>query len=81
LNIFVFPLEPQPEPQNLGRLKNEIMKQWPMTRLLDMLKEVDLRISFANQCKTASFRETLDRTMFQKRLLLDLHAHGTNTGI
>jgi hypothetical protein len=35
-----------PEPVNLLELKSEILKRWPMTSLLDMLKETDLRTDF-----------------------------------
>jgi len=41
--ISLSPLAPQPEPVNLARLKAELMRRWPMTSLLDMLKETDLR--------------------------------------
>jgi hypothetical protein len=44
--IVVSPLDPQPEPPNLEALKTELGRRWPMTRLLDLLKEADLRIGF-----------------------------------
>ena len=44
--ISVSPLEPQPEPPNLKALKVELGRRWPMTGLLDILKEADLRIGF-----------------------------------
>ncbi|CAM4452140.1 Transposase [Paenibacillus phoenicis] len=44
--ISVFPLEPQPEPTHLARVKVEIARRWPMTSLLDIFKETDLRVSF-----------------------------------
>ena len=37
--ISLSPLEPQEEPRNLGKLKGEIGRRWPMTSLLDILKE------------------------------------------
>ena len=57
--ISLSPLAPQPEPVNLARLKAELMRRWPMTSLLDMLKETDLRSdaresSSADVAKTAS---------------------------
>ena len=41
--IALSPLSARPEPVNLLELKSEILKRWPMTSLLDMLKETDLR--------------------------------------
>ena len=41
--IKLYPLAPQPEPSNLLALKMEISKRWPMTSLLDVLKETDLQ--------------------------------------
>lgn len=37
--IAVSPLEALPEPPNLARLKAEVARLWPMTNLLDFLKE------------------------------------------
>jgi hypothetical protein len=69
----------QPEPVNLSELKSEILKRWPMTSLLDMLKETDLRTDFSKAFKSATGRESLDPTTLQKRLLLCLYGLGTNT--
>jgi hypothetical protein len=79
--IRLSPLSALAEPPNLIRLKLELVKRWPSTSLLDMLKEVDLRIHFNEQFVTAGAREQLDRMTLQKRLLLCLHALGTNTGL
>jgi len=59
----------------------EIGRRWPATSLLDMLKEVDLRIGFTEQFIAAGVREHLERATLQKRLLLCLYALGTNTGL
>jgi TnpA family transposase len=79
--IRLSPLPALPEPANLVRLKREIGQRWPATSLLDMLKEVDLRIGFTEQFVSAGVREHLDRATLQKRLLLCLYALGSNTGI
>lgn len=79
--ISVTPLEPQAEPLNLVRVKAEIARRWPMTSLLDILKETDLRVSFTEQFKTVANREILDRETLQKRLILSLYGLGTNTGL
>src|ERR1700737_12471 len=71
--IALSPLNAQPEPVNLSQLKSEILKRWPMTSLLDMLKETDLRTGFSKAFKSA--------TTLQKRLLLCLYGLGTNTGL
>jgi len=51
-HIAVTPLDPQPEPPQLRRLKTEIGRRWPMTSLLDVLKETDLRVGFTDAFKT-----------------------------
>jgi len=79
--IRLSPLTALPEPPNLIRLKLELGRRWPDTSLLDMLKEVDLRIHFTEQFVSAGVREHLDRLTLQKRLLLCLYALGTNTGL
>jgi TnpA family transposase len=79
--IAVTPLEPQEEPTNLARLKAEVALRWPMIRLLDILKETDLRVHFTDQFKSSASREQLDRAAIQRRLLLCLYGLGTNTGL
>ncbi len=75
------PLDAQPEPSNLTALKAEITATWPMTSLLDMVKEADLRLSFTDALKSPTAYETLDRSVLQPRLLLCLHGLGTNAGL
>jgi Transposase and inactivated derivatives, TnpA family len=79
--IILSPSDPQEEPVNLVKLKAEIMRQWPMTNLLDILKECDLRLSFTDCFKTMGTYEKIDRTIIQKRLILTLFGLGTNTGL
>ena len=79
--IALSPLEPQEEPTNLVKLKAEIIRRWPMTSLLDILKETDLRVDFTKYFKSSASRETLDRETLRKRLLLCLYGQGTNTGL
>ncbi len=79
--IRLSPLEAQPEPTNIGRLKTELIQRWSMTSLLDILKEADLRIGFTDCFKSLASREALDRETIQKRLLLCLYGLGTNTGL
>jgi TnpA family transposase len=79
--IKLSPLEPQPEPANILRLKAELMSRWPMTSLLDVLKETDLRVGFSDALYSVASREMLDRTTLQPRLLRCLYGLGTNTGL
>ena len=79
--ISVSPLKPQAEPINLTRLKAEVDRRWPMTSLLDVLKEVDLRVGFTEHFQSAASRETLSGETLQRRLLVCLYGLGTNTGI
>ncbi len=79
--IAVTPLERQPEPVGLIALKAEMARRWPMTGLLDMLKEADLRIGFTDVLRTVTDHENLPRSVLQERLLLCLNGTGTNTGL
>ena len=79
--INVTPFEPQPEPAQLRQLKAEIGRRWPMTSLLDVLKETDLRVGFTEAFKNLGTREVLDRSTLQHRLLLCLYGLGTNAGL
>ena len=79
--IIVSPLEPQPEPPSLEALKAELGRRWPMTGLLDILKEADLRVGFTEAFTTAAAREATDRDVVRRRLLLCLYGLGTNAGL
>src|SRR6266566_2784413 len=78
--ISITPLAPQPEPRNLLSLKQEVGTRWPMTSLLDMLKETALRTGFPDLLTSVASRERLPREVLQRRLLLCLYGLGTNTG-
>lgn len=79
--ITLTPFDAQPDPPNLTALKAEITVTWPMTRLLDMVKEADMRLGFTDALKSPTAYETLDRAILQPRLLFCLHGLGTNTGL
>jgi len=79
--IKLSPLPKQPEPPQLSGLKNEVAKLWPTTKLLDVLKETDLRTGFTQQFSSVASRTHLDKATLQKRLLLCLYGLGTNIGI
>lgn len=79
--ISVSPLQAQAEPVNLNLVKAEVMKRWPMTNLLDILKEADLRVHLTDVFQTLGNREILDKETLQRRLILCLYGLGTNTGL
>jgi hypothetical protein len=79
--ISITPLEAQPEPPNLSQIKAEITSLWPMTSLLDVLKETDLRVDFTQYFTGVGNREILSREILRKRLLLCLYGLGTNIGL
>ena len=79
--IHLSPLAAQSEPPALERLKAEVTQRWPMTSLLDVLKETDLRVEFTRRFTSVAQREILDRSTLQRRLLLCLYGLGTNTGL
>jgi len=79
--IKLTPLAKQEEPAGLVALKTEIGRRWPMTNLLDMLKEAELRIGFTDAFRTVTDHENLSRATLQERLLLCLNGLGTNTGL
>ena len=79
--ITLTPLDAQPEPPHLTALKAELNALWPMTSLLDMVKETDLRLGFTDALKSPTAYESMDRSVLQPRLLLCLHGLGTNAGL
>jgi len=78
--ITVTPFDPLPEAPNLTAVKIETVATWPMTSLLDMLKEADLRLNFTDVLKSVTAYETFDRAVLRPRLLLCLNGLGTNAG-
>ena len=79
--ITLTPLDAQPDPPTLKAFKAELNATWPMTGLLDMVKETDLRLHFTDVLKSPTAYETLERSVLQPRLLLCLHGLGTNAGL
>lgn len=79
--IKLSPLPPQPEPVNLLALKADVARCWPMTNLLDVLKETDLRVGFTQAFHSPTLREHLSRSDLRYRILLCLYGMGTNAGL
>ncbi len=79
--ITLTPLDAQPDPDNIIRIKAELQSRWSMTGLLDMVKESDLRLGITDAFKSPTSHENLDRSVLRPRLLLCLHGIGTNAGL
>jgi TnpA family transposase len=79
--IRLSPLEAQPEPPNIAALTAALVQRWPMTNLIDVLKETELRVHFAEAFRSTGTREVLRPEVLQRRLLLCLYGLGTNAGL
>jgi TnpA family transposase len=79
--IALSPLDPLPEAPHLDHLKEALMVRWPMTNLLDILKETELRVGFTDVFRTVGAREVLHPEVLRRRLLLVLYGLGTNAGL
>jgi TnpA family transposase len=78
--IGLSPFEALPDPENLAIIKQEIGRRWPMTSLLDVLKEVDHLQHFTRFFRSPTPRERMDPDTLRRRLLLSLYGIGTNAG-
>ena len=74
-------MQPKPPPANIEALKAAVTAEWPMTGLLDMVKEADLRLGFTDRLRSPTAYEALDRAVLRPRLLLCLNGMGTNAGL
>lgn len=79
--IIVSPYETQPEPRNIEDIKRSVIVKWPMTSLLDMLKETELRVGFSKCFQTVGTNEKMDPETLRRRLMLTLFGLGTNMGL
>jgi len=79
--ISLTPLLPRPSPLNIEALKAEVTETWPLTSLLDIAKETDLRLGFTDRLRSSTAYEALDRAVLRPRLLLCLNGLGTNAGL
>ncbi|SLJ60856.1 Tn3 family transposase [Mycobacteroides abscessus] len=79
--IAVPRLEALPEPANLQRIKDEVIRRWGTLDLLDVLKDADYLAEFTSEFSSVASREVIDRDSLRRRLLLCLFALGTNMGI
>jgi TnpA family transposase len=79
--ISLTPSAAQAPPVSIASLKLEVARRWPMTPLIDILKEADLRLEYSSAFKGTGVRENIDRATLRRRLLLCLFGLGTNTGL
>ena len=79
--IRLTPLQPKPPPATIEALKAAVATEWPMTGLLDMVKEADLRLGFTDRLRSPTAYKALDRSVLRPRLLLCLNGMGTNAGL
>ncbi|MCC6478335.1 Tn3 family transposase (plasmid) [Aminobacter sp. SR38] len=79
--ISITPFKPLPEPKGLEAIKGEIGQRWPMTGLLDVLKEAALDTGLLEAFETSASRVALSREALDRRLLLCLYGLGTNAGL
>jgi len=79
--IRITPFVPAPEAKGLVSLKSEISRRWPMTGLLDTLKETVLDTGFLDAFETSASREALPKGVRDQRLLLCRYGLGTNAGL
>ncbi|MGH3683881.1 MAG: Tn3 family transposase [Pseudonocardiaceae bacterium] len=79
--IILTPLDAVPEPRNLRRLKAAVKARWGVVPLLDMLTETALRTGCLNAFTPAGTRGDVDPAVLFERLLLLIHAAGTNIGV
>jgi hypothetical protein len=74
-------LEPQPEPQSLGLIKEKIGSRYGMLDLLDVFVEADQLVDFTRFFTHSGTREVRSREALRPLLILDLFGEGTNMGI
>jgi len=79
--IKLTPVEAQPEPRNLRRLKAEVARRWGTVPLVDILKEAMLRTGCLTAVTSVAGRGSIPADVLAERLLLAIYAYGTNTGI
>jgi len=79
--IGVKKLEKKIQTANLTYLHNHVKQTWGLVSLLDVLKEVDLRVGFTQHFKSLTGQSRLSKFDLQRRLLLCLYGLGTNTGL
>lgn len=71
----------QPEPQNLGLLKEAIQERYGMIDLLDVFVEADRLVDFTRFFTHSGIKEIRSREVLRPLIIIDLFGEGTNMGI
>ena len=74
-------LEPQPEPQSLGIIKEKIGVRYGMLDLLEVFVEADRLVGFTRFFTHSGTKEVRSREALRPLLILDLFGEATNMGI
>jgi len=74
-------MDPLVDPPNINALKGDVQSRWPMTSLLEILREADSWSGFTKLFKSIRTSERLTPEQLRKRLLLVLYGLGTNMGL
>lgn len=77
----VTPLVAPPEPRGLEALGLEVSRQWPMTGLIDVLKQCALDTGFLDAFSFTTDRVMPDRDTMERCILMCLYAYGAKTGL
>src|SRR3546814_13581756 len=78
--ISLTPFKPLPEPRGLASIKTEIGQRWPMTGLLDVLKEAALDTGLLEAFETSASRVALPKPALDERPILCTYRLGTPAG-
>ncbi|MCJ8510550.1 Tn3 family transposase, partial [Rhizobium lemnae] len=79
--ISITPFKPAPEPKGLAAIESEIGQRWPMTGLLDVLKEAAVDTGLLDGFENSASRVALPKAVLDQRLLLCLYGLDTNAGL
>ncbi|MBF0398926.1 MAG: Tn3 family transposase, partial [Desulfobacterales bacterium] len=80
--LFRIPkIEARPERPILKDIKSEIIKQWGMIDLMDVLVEADRQVNILKFFHTTGQRQILKQEDARERLMLSLFGIGTNLGL
>ena len=79
--IKLSPSKAQKTPPNIDRLRQDILMRWPHISLLDVLKEVELRLDITSVFESLARTERIPKHELQYKIILCLFAFATNTGL
>src|SRR3546814_13360134 len=74
--ISLTPFKPLPEPRGLASIQTEIGQRWPMTGLLDVLKEAALDTGLLEAFETTASTVAMQKPTLEPRTLHCLYGLG-----